>query len=170
MTGLMGFLRRMITACGAMALALGVAACDSAPLLPSSTQERDVPYWASINRARAIMRRGPSEDMPAMWEYRRNGLPVKIVGVRGDWRQVRDSEGTVGWMHKRLLTGARALLVTENEAPLYRKPDANSGVVYRAQRGVVGRLGDCRGGFCELDVDGRRGWISGEAVWGDGTP
>lgn len=165
----MGFLRQIVTAGGAVMLALSMAACDSAPLLPSSTQERDVPYWASINRARAIMRRGPSEEMPAMWEYRRNGLPLKIVGVRGDWRQVEDSEGTVGWMHKRLLTGARSLLVTAEEAPLYRKPDAESGVVYRAQRGVVGRLGDCRNGFCQLDVDGRAGWVNANAVWGDGA-
>ena len=165
----MRFLRQIVTAGGAAMLALGVAACDSAPLLPSSTQERDVPYWASINRARAIMRRGPSEEMPAMWEYRRNGLPIKIVGVRGDWRQVQDSEGTVGWMHKRLLTGARSLLVTAPEATLHRSADGESGVVYRAQRGVVGRLGDCRNGFCELDVDGRRGWISADAVWGEGA-
>lgn len=166
----MGRLRRLAVMGAAAIMPFTLIACDSSPLLPSSTDERTVPYWASLNRARAIMRRGPSEDMPAMWEYRRIGLPVRIVAVRGDWRQVQDSEGTVGWMHKRLLTGARSLLVTAEEAPLYQKPDATSGVAFRAQRGVVGQLRDCRGAFCEISVQDRRGWISTDAIWGDGAP
>jgi SH3-like domain-containing protein len=39
-------------------------------------------------------------------------------------------------------------------------------VRYLAQPGVVGRLRGCAGDFCELEVGGRRGFISKDHIWG----
>ena len=136
---------------------------------PVSAQDRRPPYWASINRAEAIMRRGPSTEMRAMWEYRRIGLPLRVVAVRGDWRQVADPDGVTGWMHKRLLTGTRTAIVTGGLQPMYAEADSDSPVAFRAEQGVVGRLGECRAGFCEFDVRGQFGWIAAEGIWGEGA-
>lgn len=114
------------------------------------------------------MRRGPSSEMRAMWVYRRIGLPLRVVAVRGDWRQVQDPDGITGWMHKRLLTGTRTAIVTDGPEPMVEAPRSDAAVSYRAATGVVGRLGECRAGYCELDVRGRMGWISADAIWGDG--
>jgi SH3-like domain-containing protein len=35
---------------------------------------------------------------------------------------------------------------------------------------VVGALGDCEAGWCELDVAGREGWVRAERLWGAGEP
>lgn len=134
----------------------------------ASAQDRRPPYWASINRPEAIMRRGPSTLMPAMWEYRRMGLPLRIIAVRGDWRQVEDPTGVTGWMHKRLLTGQRTAIVTGTVRPMHVDANGASGIAYRAEPGVVGRLGECRGDWCRFDVDGRSGWIAAGHIWGDG--
>ncbi|MEQ1724542.1 MAG: SH3 domain-containing protein [Sphingopyxis sp.] len=134
-----------------------------------SAQNRRAPYWASINRSEAIMRRGPSSEMRAMWAYRRIGLPLRVIAVRGDWRQVQDPDGITGWMHKRLLTGRRTAIVTDGPQPMYEGASSDSAVSYRAEEGVVGRLGECRGGYCEFDVRGRSGWIDAGAIWGDGA-
>lgn len=136
--------------------------------LPAIAQDRRPPYWASINRTEAIMRRGPSSEMRAMWAYRRIGLPLRIIAVRGDWRQVQDPDGITGWMHRRLLTGQRTAIVTGGLQPIYETASSDAAVSYRAEQGVVGRLGECRGGFCEFDVRGRSGWIAADGIWGDG--
>ena len=40
-------------------------------------------------------------------------------------------------------------------------------VAYRAEAGVVGRITDCKNGWCRIDVGGRRGWIETDHIWGD---
>ncbi len=137
---------------------------------PSSAvaqQRPALPYWASLDTDEAIMRRGPSRQMRAMWQYVRPGLPLKVLRVHEDWRQVQDPDGTVGWMHRSLITGRRTAIVIEDRAALHRSADASSPVEYRAERGVVGRISDCSAGWCLLDVLGRRGYIPTDAIWGD---
>lgn len=114
------------------------------------------------------MRRGPSTLMPAMWEYRRMGLPLRIIAVRDDWRQVEDPTGVTGWMHKRLLSGQRTAIVTGGVRPMHVSPDSSSPVAYRADAGVVGQLGECQAGWCRFNVTGRAGWIAADHIWGDG--
>jgi SH3-like domain-containing protein len=133
----------------------------------AEAQQPTVPYWASLDTDEAIMRRGPSRQMRAMWQYVRAGLPLKVLRVHEDWRQVQDPDGTVGWMHVSLITGRRTAIVIEDRAALHRSADASSPVEYRAERGVVGRISDCSAGWCLLDVLGRRGYIPTDAIWGD---
>ncbi len=128
------------------------------------------PYWASITQVPAIMRRGPSRDMPALWQYVRDDLPVRVTAVYQDWRRIEDPNGTVGWMHSRLLSAARTAIVTGNLRAMRVSPDARSPVAYRAEPGVVGRISDCDNGWCMFDVKGRAGWIEADHIWGDEAP
>lgn len=141
----------------------------SAVAVPAHAQtEVALPYWASINVDEARMRKGPSPHVPVIWEYRRKHLPVKVVALHENWRKVVDPDGAEGWMASRLLSRARTAVVTGGVRPMRVKPDISSDIAYRAEAGVVGRLGDCRAGFCLLDVKGRKGWIAEEHIWGDG--
>lgn len=136
---------------------------------PGSAVAQDLrpPYWASIDATRAIMRRGPSQQMLPMWEYRRPGLPVKVLRLHEDWREIQEPDGTTGWMHRSLITGRRTAIVTVDRTPLHASPDAASPVDYRAEAGVIGRISDCTRDWCLFDVLGRRGYVSTDAIWGD---
>ena len=135
---------------------------------PAAAQtEVTLPYWASINVDEARMRKGPSPHVPVVWEYRRKNLPVKVVAIHENWRKVVDPDGAEGWMASRLLSRARTAIVTGETRPLRVSPSPEAKVAYRAEKGVVGRLGDCRDGFCLLDVKGRKGWIAEAHIWGD---
>lgn len=116
------------------------------------------------------MRRGPSRDMPALWQYVRDDLPVRVIAVYQDWRRVQDPDGTIGWMHSRLLSAARTAIVTGNVRPMRVSPDGGAAVAYRAEPGVVGRISDCDNGWCMFDVKGRAGWIETDHIWGDEAP
>jgi SH3-like domain-containing protein len=133
-------------------------------------QAQRPPYWASITQVPAIMRRGPSREMPAQWQYVRDDLPVKVIAVYQDWRRVEDPGGTVGWMHVRLLSAARTAIITGDTHPLRASPDAGAPVVFQAEAGVVGRISDCTRDWCMFDVRGRAGWVEVAHIWGGGAP
>ena len=138
---------------------VGPAAAQSDPV--------PLPYWASISVDEARMRKGPSPDVPVIWEYRRKDLPVKVVARFETWRKIEDPDGTQGWMAARLLSRTRTAIVTGEIRPLRESASVSADVAYRAEPGVVGRITDCKDGWCLLDVKGRKGWIQADHIWGD---
>lgn len=142
----------------ALMAAVGPAAAQS---------DVELPYWASINVDEARMRKGPSPDVPVTWEYRRKDLPVKVVARFETWRKIEDPDGTTGWMAARLLSRTRTAIVTDEIRAMREEPNASAPVAYRAQPGVVGRITDCKDGWCLFDVKGRKGWIQTDHIWGD---
>ncbi|NIJ16178.1 SH3 domain-containing protein [Sphingobium vermicomposti] len=140
------------------------ALCVAAGAWASPTKA--VPYWASISQDEARMRVGPSLDYPSNWVYRRRDLPVKVVQVLGLWRKVEDPAGTQGWMHVRLLSDTATAIVTAPAAPMRAAADDGARTVYRAEKGVVGRLASCNDGWCAFDVGGQRGFVRASDIWG----
>ena len=138
---------------------------------PAAGQDREVPYWATLRATEVNMRVGPSEAYPIAWVYRRQGLPVKVLRVREGWRLVQDPGGERGWIVARLLDPERGAIVIGNGlAAMREEPDGGSRVLWRAEPGVVGALGNCEDGWCEFDVGGREGWVRAERLWGAGEP
>lgn len=132
-----------------------------------ATAQRQPPYWASISAGKALMRTGPGQNYPATWLYVRPDLPIRVVGVLGDWRRIEDPDGTIGWMLVRLLSDQRSGIVQGQDAqPMHESPEASSPVRFRAEPGVVGRVSRCEEGWCLFDVNGKRGYIPVAAIWG----
>jgi len=150
--------RQILTAAALMAV-MGPAAAQSDPV--------PLPYWASINVDEARMRKGPSPDVPVTWEYRRKDLPVKVVARFETWRKIEDPDGTQGWMAARLLSRTRTAIVTGEIRPMREDASVSAAVAYRAEPGVVGRITECKAGWCLFDVKGRKGWIQTDHIWGD---
>ena len=138
---------------------------------PAAAQDREVPYWATLRATEVNMRVGPSEAYPIAWVYRRQGLPVKVLRVREGWRLVQDPGGERGWIVARLLDPERgAIVIGTGLAAMREEPDGGSRVLWRAEPGVVGALGNCEDGWCEFDVGGREGWVRAERLGGAGEP
>jgi SH3-like domain-containing protein len=138
---------------------------------PAAAQDRETPYWASIRAEVVNMRVGPSENYPVDWVYKRKGLPLKVVRVMQGWRLVVDPDGTQGWVFAALLSPERAALVIgDSLAPIRAEPSRTAELRWNAEPGVVGKLGDCESGWCEIDIGGRSGWIEAGRIWGDGDP
>ena len=133
----------------------------------AQAQTRKPPYWASISANRAMMRTGPGKEYPAIWQYQRSDLPIRVVEIYKNWRKIQDPDGATGWMQVNLLSDTRTALVigTQNQ-PMHDKGDANSPVRYFAKPGVVGRLSECGAQWCRFDVKGRRGYIGISAIYG----
>lgn len=145
-----------------------ILACGAAP---AAAQDREVPYWASLRASVVNMRVGPSVNYPIAWVYRRPGLPVKVVRLHEGWRLVEDPDGARGWIVARLLDPERSAIVRgEDLAEIREEPGEASHLKWRVEPGVVGRLGDCEGGWCRFSTDGHAGWMRAGRLWGAGTP
>ena len=129
------------------------------------------PYWASLRADEVYMRVGPSGSYPIEWVYHREGLPVKVLRVNEGWRYIEDHTGARGWMSQRMLMLNRGAIVTgEDDVAMHADADGASAVRWYLEPGVVGDLGECSEGWCELDVAGHVGWVPEDRLWGDGDP
>lgn len=151
-------MRKLIWALAIPALLGGDAALAQA--------KKKTPYFASISAGRARMRTGPGRTYPASWLYVRADLPVKVVDVYKEWRKVEDPGGTQGWMLGNLLSETRTAYVRREIAELRDRPSAGARVMWRAEPGVVGKLSECGGGWCRLDVRGQAGFVETVRLWG----
>lgn len=139
--------------------------------LPVSAQEPDVPYWAALDDDEANMRVGPSRSYQIDWVYRRLGLPVKVIRTNQGWRYIEDHEGNRGWMFHQLLTRERgAIVISAEPTELYELANSDSRILWLAEPGVVGQLGECDERFCEFTVGPRSGWVPIDDLWGEGAP
>jgi SH3-like domain-containing protein len=151
--------RRMIRHAPLLLFAAAIAA-------PAAAQERAVPYWASIASGQAMMRTGPERTYPGIWLYQRRDLPVKVLQVLGDWRRIREQDGTTGWMLSTLLSKRRTAIVTGEVRTVRQDPSAGAKAMWRVETGVVGRLEGCDGQWCRISFGKQSGYLEQSALWG----
>ena len=125
-----------------------------------------LPRFAALRSSEVNLRAGPGTQYPVEWVFLRRSLPVEITAEYGNWRKLRDVDGSEGWVHKSLLTGRRSVLVTGSVRTLRRDPEAASAAVAKLEPGVVARLLACRGGWCRVEADGLKGWLLQAHFWG----
>ena len=132
----------------------------------ANAAERQLPRFATLRADEVNLRTGPGERYPIDWVLIRKGLPVEIVAEFDVWRKIRDFQGSEGWVHQRMLTGARNVLIEGGVRILHAEADAASPPVARAEAGVVARLLECRGPWCRVEAQGVKGWLKRDEVWG----
>ena len=150
-------------------IALMVLASDARLSIAASTDGEaslPVPRFVSLHADRVNLRTGPGDRYPIEWVLTRKEMPVEITGQLEHWRRIRDWEGTSGWVHERMLTGKRAIIVKGGVRPVLRQPDPAAPVIARAEPGVVGRLLECRAVWCKVETSEVTGWMRRSDVWG----
>lgn len=125
-----------------------------------------LPRFVSLRSSEINVRRGPGLDYRKDWVFQTAGLPVQVVDEYGDWRRIVDADGAGGWVYHSLLSGRRTVLVTAEMATLRDRPVETAVPVAKAGRGVVAGLRKCEPRWCELEIEGVRGWVLRRQIWG----
>lgn len=130
-----------------------------------------LPRFVSLKADEVNVRRGPGWDHAVAWVFRRAGLPVEVVAEFDVWRQIRDSEGSTGWVLGTLLSGRRTALVapwkTDRRAiDLRRSAAATAEVKAKLAPGVLGDVETCSGEWCRISAGSVSGYISQDLLWG----
>ena len=129
-----------------------------------------IPRYVSLKSDRVNLREGPSKDHRTSWVFQRAGLPVEITAEFENWRRIRDSEGTEGWVLQSLLSGRRTGIVAPWKRgevfPIYVKPVEGAGLSAKLQSGVQGVLRKCDAQWCRITGEGYDGYIPKVLLWG----
>ena len=135
--------------------------------VPAAAQDKKPPYWASIASGQAMIRTGPGRNYPGTWLYQRRDLPVRVVKLYSNWRLIEDPDGVSGWMLVTLLSDRRTAIVKPGQPrAIHEKAASASRVAYLAEPGVVGRIEQCDGDWCNFTIGQRSGWIAQGDVYG----
>jgi len=133
-----------------------------------------LPRFVSLKSKRVNLRVGPGPDYAVSWLYTKAGLPVEIIQEYDNWRRIRDSDGTEGWVFHSLLDGKRTAVAApwmkgkgeDVFVNLRSDPQANASLVAKLQPGVVVTIDECNGDWCKAETDGTDGWVSQAEIWG----
>lgn len=130
-----------------------------------------VPRFVSLKSSNAHMRVGPSTDYPTVWVYSARGLPMEITDEYGNWRQVRDQDGTSGWMFAPLLSGNRTAVIGpwhDEPVPLLQAPSKSAAIIAELAPKVRLNLRHCDGSWCDVRLQSRSlgGYIAQTELWG----
>lgn len=135
-----------------------------------------LPRFVSLKSDRVHIRQGPGTDYKVLWVFQRAGLPVEVISEFESWRQVRDSEGAIGWVLQALVSGRRTALVlpwelksgsaTPVHVPLREDDRESARVVAVVEVGVIANIRSCDGRWCYVSIANYRGYIEQKKLWG----
>ncbi len=126
------------------------------------------PRFATLKSDEVNVRVGPGEHFPIQFVFNRAHLPVQIVReFEGDWKQVKDHLGSVGWVHKRMLTGKKWVFVRKSGI-LRKDGNPKSKPLAKLETGVICPFKKCENGYCKLTLKAPAvtGWFPQENLWG----
>jgi SH3-like domain-containing protein len=131
-----------------------------------------LPRFVSLKSGRVNSRIGPGVNYPVDWMYLKSGLPMEIIQEYDNWRRVRDSDGSEGWVNQSLLSGKRTAIAApwqrgkDATIDLLSEPRNDAGKVAVIEPGVVGIIKECNGDWCRMTFAGHTGWLNQTLVWG----
>jgi len=117
------------------------------------------------------MRSGPGTNYRVLWELGR-GFPLQVLKRTGKWYRVKDFEGSVGWIHKDVVSKTPHMIVKANKNSTKRinirsGPGTQYGVVAEAQYGVVFQTLKQKNGWVNIrHENGVTGWADRRLLWG----
>jgi len=125
----------------------------------------------SISDDESSMRSGPGAQHEALWSLGA-GFPVELIKSKGEWLQVKDFEGSVGWVKKSLTQKTPFMIVKANKGSkkqidVHQEPNSKSKVVAKASYGVVFKTLEKKGGWVKVGHGQEvNGWVESSSLWG----
>jgi SH3-like domain-containing protein len=135
-----------------------------------------VPRFASLKSDKVQLHHGPGTEFPVAWVFRRAGLPVEITRETDTWSEVRDAEGTTGWVWTTALSRRRTALVLPGQKKAQQGPQetvalrdddsTSASTIANVEAGVLANIIDCNGRWCRVSVGTFRGYVEQSQLWG----
>lgn len=128
-----------------------------------------LPRFVSLKASSANLRVGPGTGYGIQWVMTRPGIPLEIYQQYGNWRRVRDWEGTTGWIFGPLLSGRRTGIVApwaKDNVALRKNPTVGGPIAAWLEPRVRVTLKRCDGQWCAVALGPASGFIKQIDLWG----
>jgi SH3-like domain-containing protein len=169
-------------------LAPRVAALSAALLtllvaIPAAAADKDdgarLPRFATTRYAPTNVRVGPGLKYDIAWVFNHARTPVEIIAEFDIWREIRDFDGSEGWIEQNLLSDNRAGLIEPwkkgGQVALLSGQSDNAAPRAYLPTGFRVDISHCNGAWCQVqaagtDTSGHAGTYSGylpqSDIWG----
>lgn len=123
-------------------------------------------HMVSVSGKDVNLRSGPGTQHPADWTLS-HGYPLKVIGYRGSWLEVRDFENDKGWIYRPLVGHTPHHVVKVKVANLRSEPTTRSRIIGRLVYGDILKTLDRRSDWVKVQRKGDlRGWVARRLLWG----
>lgn len=120
----------------------------------------------SVAVDKANVRSGPGTNHETLWSVGKY-YPVDIIKKSGNWYRVRDFEGDIGWIHRRLLKEIRAVIVKSDIVNVRKGAGTGFRILFQAEKGVSFKVLKRKKKWLKVrHADGDVGWVHRSLVWG----
>jgi len=123
--------------------------------------------FVSLKSDEVNMRTGPGERFPIKFVYHKRTYPLEVLDTYDHWYQVREPDGTTGWVRQSMISQARYVRIQE-ETPLLTKPVSDAPQKGIVKPGVIGKIRKCTplSDYCLIQFKEIKGWLSKKSLWG----
>ena len=93
-------------------------------------------------------------------------MPVIIIDKSETWRQIKDFENNLGWIHISQLSKRKSGINTKNNIVVYKKPTFYSQPIVKLELGRLVLIEKCKLDWCKIKTGGYVGWILKNSLCG----
>lgn len=113
----------------------------------------------------ANIRSGPGTNHEIMFEAEKY-YPFKLLKKTGNWYQIEDFEGDIGWIYKSLLRKMSSVITIKPKCNIRSGPSIKDQIVFVSERGVPFKVITRKGKWVHVrHSEGHEGWIHQSLVW-----
>ena len=113
----------------------------------------------------ANIRSGPGTKHDILCQAERY-YPLKVLKKSGNWYQVEDFEGDVGWIHKSLVSKMSSVITIKPKCNVRSGPSTKYQIVLITERGVPFKVVERKGNWIHVrHSEEHVGWIHKSLVW-----
>ena len=138
----------------------------------SEDHKKDNYEFKSIKIYDANMRVGPGKRFEILWNFKKTGLPVKILKKFEQWYQVETPDGTIGWMWSKLLSNKQKTVIFKQKEDIYKKSSLESDIVAHVSKNAILKLHFCKNDWCKVESKEHKikGYVKTDNIWGAYIP
>jgi SH3-like domain-containing protein len=113
----------------------------------------------------ANIRSGPGTNHEVLYEAEKF-YPVVILNKTGNWYQIEDYEGDIGWIHKSLVTKIYTVITIKSKCNIRSGPTIKDQILFVTEKGVPFEVLKREGNWIQVrHSEGHEGWIHKSLVW-----
>ena len=132
-----------------------------------ANQEVKESVFKSLKHNNSNMRLGPGQRFEIKWNFKKIGLPIKIIQKYESWYEVETPDGSKGWMLDRLLSKKKTVIFKTNSS-IYQNPNTNSKLMATISKNSVVKIKSCKNNWCKIENEKYNiiGYVLKTHIWG----
>ncbi|MBH87784.1 MAG: hypothetical protein CMJ12_01340 [Pelagibacterales bacterium] len=124
--------------------------------------------FKSLKSDNANMRVGPGKRFEILWNFKKPGLPVKILKKFEQWYEVETPDGSIGWMWGKLLSNKQKTVLFKKKESLYERDNIESNIIAYVNKNAILKLYFCKNNWCKVESKEHKikGFVKIDNLWG----